>query len=118
MLAGKFERDKLMMIARLARGRQRFVANRVVAGISREIIAPRLALRTDFAVAFADSNKTPGCADENVRPQLNARSVRKSCHSMLQRPIDQHRRKVAAIQSLDLAPSVLLGRASLEFIAC
>ena len=52
MPAGKFERDELMMIVRLARGRQRFVRNCVVAGITREIIAPRLASRADSSAAF------------------------------------------------------------------
>ena len=52
MPAGKFERDELMMVVRLARGRQRFVRNCVVAGIARKIIAPRLALRADSSAAF------------------------------------------------------------------
>jgi hypothetical protein len=44
MISRKFERHELVMVVRLTRRWQRLIRNGIIAGIAREIIAPRLAL--------------------------------------------------------------------------
>ena len=108
MVAGKFERHELMMIVRPTRGGQRFVADRVVAAISRRII--NFPTGSDLAMALQIQTKLKAarmkCASP-IKRMLGAEVVPLHCDAHL---IDVAVERAPSV--LDLTPSVLLGRAT------
>ena len=109
MISREFERDELMMIVRAARCRQRLVPYRVVAAISRRVIAACFASCPNLPVAFKIQTKLKTARMKTFSPIERTRRpkvVPLHSHAEL---INITVKRPPAI--FDFAPGVQLGRA-------
>jgi hypothetical protein len=68
MFPRKFQRHELMMISRAPRRRQRFIGNRIITTVARNIIAPRAAFSAYCAAAVEIQTKLQAIRMERASP--------------------------------------------------
>src|SRR6266508_5531942 len=110
MFTRKFESHELMMITRSPRRREQFVADRVIAAISRRIIAVHFPADSDLAMALQIQTKLKAARMERTSPvkrTLGAKVVPLHRNAYL---IDIAVKR--APSAFHLTPSVLFGRAT------